>query len=127
MLNEVNTYLAANSITDIYINYQPSTPVNCTTLYQYASSAPTEDGVVRVPRLQVRVRNTSDATAETTITTIFNLLIKPAGGLLSSQGIRCTALQTPFWLGRSDASDSNVYSEWACNFELREVSTAHVD
>lgn len=127
MLNEVSTYLTANSITDIFINYQPSTPVNCTTLYQYASNAPTEDGVVRVPRLQVRVRNESDATCETTINSIFNLLIKPAGGLLSSQGIRCSALQTPFWLGRSDGSSSQSFSEWACNFELREVSTAHVD
>ena len=125
MLSEVNTYLTANSITSIFLNYEPADTVNCTMLFQYAGSPPEGEGVMRLPRLQVRVRNASDATAETTITTIYNLLAKKSGGLLESQGLRATPQQAPFHFGRADANEVNQYSEWVCNFEVREPSTAH--
>lgn len=106
--------------TNLFIGEEPTTPANCTTIYDTPGYAPmlTMDRTERYdrPAIQVKVRNTSYIDAQTLIEAI---KVELHGKAHFSQGgaryelIKCD--QDPFLLGKNESG----WSMWVCNFSIQ--------
>ena len=116
----IATYLASlgygTTGSTIFVNIKPATPDNLIAVFGYAGQAPDyvhDTSLNARPGIQVWVRDTSAATARTTIENIFNSLDGIANTSLSGlvfEGI--FANQSPAYMGK----DENRRTEFVVNF-----------
>lgn len=101
--------------TDIFKGYQPPSPDNCITLYEYGGPPPEIVGNIEHPMVQVRIRNTSYSTgstkANTVLKTLHNMHEKTINGW---HYLFVEAMQSPEHLG----VDPNKRHEWVINFHV---------
>jgi len=118
---DIAAYLATKGYgtvgSTIFVNFLPPTPDNCIIVSGYAGGAPmrTHDtSGNEAPSVQIRVRNTSTATARSKIQQIYNTL----------DGITNTTLSSTFYLGIESINsgpipmgkDENGRQEYSWNF-----------
>lgn len=117
-LDNLGSYLVTQSIgtlgTDIFNNYMPATPDNCVTLYQSGGTAPDNVASWYNPGLQVRVRNTDQATGRTKAKTIIDAIHDKTFTSSTTLFEYVRALNDPYCLGL----DANKRWEWTINFEI---------
>ena len=105
---------------NLFPGEEPASPANCVTVYDTPGSAPmlTQDRTERYdfPAIQVKVRNTSYANAQTLIEAIkveLHGLAHHVQGGTSYELVKCD--QDPFSLGK----DETGRSMWVCNFSIQ--------
>lgn len=118
---DVSSLLQTNSYgtegTDIFVNSAPDPPANCIEINDTGGLPPSDamgtDGASFLrPGVQIKVRNTSNSSALTSIWNIFNLLHKYSGTIDSVNYKLIVAVQQPFLLYK----DENERYTYCCNF-----------
>jgi hypothetical protein len=121
-LEEVARYLDSQDLvtwgTDVFLNGVPDQPNNLVALFDPGGLPPSDSytsGNDR-PKVQVRVRNANQASAEAKIWNIYRALHQLSGVTLAGDSyiVDATALQTPTWLGR----DQNNRAEYVFNVQF---------
>ena len=119
LIKDVKSYLVSQlsyTSTDIFLSCQPDAPDNIISISKYAGGSGGGDVVEH--RIQIAVRNTSYATAESKTIAIRNLLDPENPESIITLGTSrpaiFVALQEPFFL----REDNRKRSIWCCNFEV---------
>lgn len=73
---DIRDYLIAQGVTtDIFINLEPSTPINCITIYTTGSwNEPNPKFLIDYPTIQIRSRATTDETCFNNLLEVFDIL-----------------------------------------------------
>jgi len=122
-IEDIGAYLQTNGIgtldTNIFYQGFDSIAANCITLFDQtgleSKSTLGKGMILRRPELGVRVRNASDATAQTNADSIYNLLHLKINTVIGSTRFkRISGIAEPFFVSR-DPNNNYIYS---INFRL---------
>jgi hypothetical protein len=114
---DLRDYLIANGVTtDIFINQEPTDPIDCITIYDTSEqSNPNPKFLIDYPSLQIRSRSSLYETAYANLLEIFDLLHGVDGFTENTTNyISIIASTNIFSLGNDD-NDNNIL---VCNFNI---------
>jgi len=127
LLEDIAAVIDSNSVTftlgtNLFIGRLPDDPDLCCAIYQYGGEEPLKtmggDAMppIEEPRIQVIIRATGYATAQSTITTIWGYLEAILNeNLTGDRYLRVSAVQSPFPLER-DSQDRILFAQ---NFRVQ--------
>lgn len=105
LLSDLQTYLKANGLTNVFQGILPDKPDDAIALYEYGGLNPTfvhgqSRPVIERPRVQVTVRHTSYETAKATVENVKNILTVANQQIIGAFYTRISPVQPPFYLER---------------------------
>ena len=101
--------------TDMFVGFMPDSPDNCVVVTQTGGTPPEVTVDLEYPGVQVRVRNTSQATGKALMNTIYKLLHQVTNTTIEARLYHSIlATQSPSYLGK----DQKNRALFVCNFKI---------
>lgn len=121
MMDHIGTLLQTNGLgtkaVDLWGGFMPANPNNVVAIYEHPGFLPVRSmggRVMDVLNLQILVRNSTSANAQTKAYAIYDLLDGFKGVIEGVQYFAILARHTPHGIG----VDENNRTRWSCNYEV---------